>query len=165
MILYLALALTLLFVGYVSIVTARHGVLHSISRSFYTLNQYGKGYWFRLLMFTSGLLLIIISAYSVEYINPWALYGSGIGAIGTGAAAMYYDRITGILHYIFSGIMLVFALIFLGLVYSWVPLILIAIGLLIVFGNREKMPNPIFWFEIYAFSGVLTSLLVWSSTL
>ena len=164
MILYLLIALTILYVGYVSTVTARYGVLHSISRSFYTLQEKKKGGWFRALMFTSGLILILVAAFAGSPFS-WLLYMSGMGALLTGVAALYLDRITGIVHYIASGAMLIFALLFIGFIFSWIPAIVIATGVITVFGNREKMPNPVFWGEIYAFTGVLISLLWWSITL
>ena len=164
MILYLTIALIALYVGYVSIITIIYGVLRSISKSFYILKKKEKGYWFRILMFTSGLLLILIAAYYGSE-HSWALYTSGIGAILTGAAALYYDKITGIVHYIASGVMIVFALVFIGLMVSWIPMTLVGIGLLVVLGNREEMPNPVFWFEVYAFNIVLGTLLWMALTL
>ena len=164
MILYLVIALITLFVGYVGIVTWKYGVLHSISRSFYTLRQVNKGGWFRFLMFTSGLLLILIAAYS-GVVFAWLLYASGIGAILTGAAAMYYKEITGKVHYIASGTMLLGAISFVSFVFSPVIWVLTVLGLFIVIYFRNTMPNPVYWYELYAFSSVLSSLLWWSISL
>jgi len=158
MILYLTVALIVLFVGYVGIVTWKYGVLHSISRSFYTLRELGKGYWFRILMFTSGLLLILIAAYYGSE-HSWALYTSGIGAILTGAAAMYLDKITGIVHYISSAVMLIGVIVFIGLIYTWALLVLAFAGLAIAVKYRKTMPNPVYWYEVYAFSISLITLL------
>lgn len=158
MILYLTIALIVLFVGYVSIITYKYGVLRSISKSVYVLEEKEKGYWFRILMFTSGILLILIAAY---YGSPhsWALYSAGLGAILTGVAAYYYEKITGIVHYISSGVMLIGVIVFVGLVYTWILLILALIGLAVVAKFRKTMPNPIFWYEVYAFSLSLTGIL------
>lgn len=163
---YLVIALITVYVGYVSIVTAIHGVLRSISRSFYTLRENKRGGWFRAMMFTSGILLILITAFAgYPFAIAFTLYLSGIGAILTGAAAMYYKEITGIVHYISSGVMLVFALVFLGLVFSWIPLLIVIVGFLIVIKYKNSMPNPVFWFEVYSFNTVVISLFWWSLTL
>lgn len=164
MILYLIIALITLFVGYVGIVTMKYGVLHSISRSFYTLRTFNKGGWFRAMMFTSGLLLILIAAFAGSPFS-WLLYLSGIGAILTGAAAMYYKEITGKVHYIASGTMLVGAIFFLSFVFSPAIWVITLLGLFIVVYFRNTMPNPVYWYEVYAFSSVLGSLLWWALSL
>lgn len=163
MIVYLTEALTLLFIVYVTLVTVKYGVLHSISNSFYVLYNFDKGGWFRFLMFTSGLLLILIAAFAGSP-HSWSLYLSGIGAMLTGVFAMYADRITGIIHYISSGSMLVFALLFIGLVLSWIPMALVAIGIGIVYAlyRWDKISQPVFWGELAAFSCTLVSLLIYT---
>ena len=163
MIVYITIALIILFVVYVGLVTIKYGVLHSISRSFYVLRKKKKGGWFRAMMFTSGLFLILIAAYAGSH-HSWSLYLSGIGAILTGVHAMYTKQITGIIHYISSGVMLVFALLFVGLVLSWIPMVLISISALVValLALKEKISQPLFWGEISAFGGTLTSLLIYA---
>lgn len=161
MILYLVITLITLFVGYVGIVTMKYGVLHSISRSFYTLRQYNKGGWFRAMMFTSGLLLILIAAFAGSPFS-WLLYLSGIGAVLTGAHAMYAKEITGKIHYISSGVMLIGTIFFISFVFSPAIWVITLLGLGVVIKFRNTMPNPIYWYEVYAFSTSLGSLLWWS---
>jgi len=157
MILYLTLALIILFAGYVGIITAKYGVLRSISTSFMVLKWHRKAYWFRIFMFACGLLLIAIAIlFGGSY--SFLLHISGGGAIATGIAAVYTDKITGIIHYIASGLMLVSGIIFLGFVYSWAPAIIIAMVLVIVYDNKGIMPHPVYWFEVVAFGIVLIGL-------
>ena len=159
----LTIALMLLVAGYISAITVEFGILHSVSRSFYELQKRKKGGWFRAMMFTAGVLIILISAF-ISNGYSILLYLSGIGAILTGAYAMYYDRVTGIVHYISSATMLVAALTFIGFSFTWVPLILAAIGLVVVYGLHKKgMPHSVFWYELFAFTLTLISLWTYVS--
>jgi len=157
----IVIIIAVLFSGYVVGITVKFGILHSISRSYYELEKKGKGFIFTLFLFAVSVLLTLYSAYIPVDGGLWFYFG-GVGAAFTGAASMYYERITGIVHYVASGVLLAAPAIGLLVVFNngW-PLGLLSAGLILAFIAYKKdilRDTIIFWYELYAFSLLIINL-------
>ena len=145
----LIIILTINFVGYVSTVWAKFGVLPSISDSFYAW----KGQWCWL--FTLFCWIMTFTILPIEP-NPFFFFtAAGLGFVG--AAAQIKDKFVEKVHVKGAVIGISAGLLGIGFTYGdwWLVIsALIIAGLIKLF----KIKNDIWWIEITAYSAVIISL-------
>ena len=147
----LIIVLTINFVGYVSTVWTKFGVLPSISDSFYAWKDWKEGtQW----LFTLFCWIITFTLLPIEP-NPFFFFGAaGIGFVG--AAAQIKKKFVEKVHVKGAVIGISAALLGIGFTFgNWwlVTGALIIAGLIKLF----KIKNDIWWIEITAYTAVITS--------
>jgi hypothetical protein len=139
----------IVFVAYMTFISIKFGVIHSISESWYKLPK-GQKAWFTAFCWGLGFPMVV---------HEHGLFMlSAAGFLFVGAATMFKQRMTDKVHYAGAGAGIVGALAGLWVVYgAWWPLMVTAValgGILVT-----KIKHPIYWLEIVAAITIIAGLL------
>jgi len=138
-----------IFLGYISFIVSRYGVLSSISDSWYMLPKNQKPL-FTLVLWGFALPAIIIGECGLMF-----LAGSGIAFVG--AAAAFKDRMTKTVHFSGAavGILSGELAIIINFQMWWIAALF---GLGSILMILTKIKNKIWWIEILAFASISLAL-------
>ena len=152
------------FVLYVLWIALQFGIRKSISESYYVLEKTGHGYYFTFFMwFITGCLIAVIVNLGTDVSGAWSFFVAAIGAAFVGAATMYLQRMSGIVHFTGAVTLIFMSLLGIGLVFgNWHPMYFMGAIIInmIVFGKVIRIPNVIYWIEIVSFIAIITGLFI-----
>lgn len=159
---------TIIFLTYIIFIVNKFGIIHSISESWYKLEDKLKplftffcwGIGFPMIWQMKSMLTGVMELSDIFF------FLSLIGFIFVGAAAMFKSKgaYTNIIHYAGSVVGIFSALIGLGIQYNlWILLYIgIPLGVIILLLSKftSKIKHPIFWLEILASIVILIGLWI-----
>lgn len=155
MINYVLVTLIAWFVVYVVFIWGKFGVLKSISESFKRLEEERLGWLFTIFCFGLGFLMMALTPVMGKFMALGAT-----GALFTGAASSTKNKMSKVVHWAASGLMIFGAVMSIVCTFNqWYPL-----GLAIMSGlvfTAKKIKNPIWWFELLQFVIIMFFLTIW----
>jgi len=150
------------FIAYLAFIISKFGILHSISLSWYRLQEKNPKQGFLFTFFCWGLAIpmMMMSAY-IDADTSTLIMLSGGGLVFTGSAAAFKskDAKTDLVHFIGAATAIISGLLGIGLIYNnFVPMVIVALATILAYMNKLK--NGIFWIEVIAFISIIVGLII-----
>jgi hypothetical protein len=149
--------MTITFPLYITYILWRNNwkVLHSVSDSWYKLKQHERH---EEIFFTIFTYLLGIGTLLQYYLNP-IFFFAGMGFFWVGTQTQFRgESIKETIHYLGAVLGILGSLIGLGLTFSWIPLLLMLVGVGVM--KLLKINNFLWWAEMLAFILVIVGLWV-----
>ena len=130
-------------------------ILHSVSDSWYILKEkeYNEEILFTIFTYLMGIGTLLLYPKSVLF------FFAGMGFFWVGTQTQFKgESIKGTIHYLGAVLGILLSLIGLGLIFSWIPLLIMLGGVGIM--KLLKVNNFIWWAEMLAFLTVIVGLWV-----
>jgi len=155
MILGLFIAMVAVFVGYVSFVVAKYGILPSISDSYYHLPEKWN------FMFTLALWGFAMPAMILGTPVTGLMFGACAGIMFVGAAAQFHKKVTKTVHIIGATLGMGLSQIAIATAFGMWPITAVSVGLvgLIVLFRKQLKYKHVWWIEIVSFTAI--GLVYW----
>lgn len=141
---------SILFIAYLVVMRVTHGKLHSISAGYYVLREDGRDEW----LFHSMMMIMAAYLFGVAiFTESWLFVVSTAGCILVSAAAHYKQKVTDLIHYGGSVMIMGGAAVGCFIAFdNWWVMGGIALGALLNFAlwKWKVITNPVYWAEIVA---------------
>lgn len=140
----------LVFIGYISFIVGRYGILPSISDSYYRLPKKLR-ILFTLFCWGFALPAAIIG---IDLTDNFLMFFAGSGIMFVGAAAEFQEKMTKTVHFTGAAIGIISAQLSTAIDFHlyYVNIIFIVLSLAILLGKRLNiLKNYLWWIEIVAF--------------
>lgn len=139
-----------IFVGYLSFIIGKYGILPSISESYYRLPK-SINFLFTLFCWGFALPAVIIG---VDLTDNFLMFLAGSGIMFVGAAAAFKETLTKNVHMIGAAVGIICAQLSTAFDFHmyYVNVIFVVLSLAILLGKYlGKIKNYVWWIEILAF--------------
>jgi len=141
------------FVGYVSFIIGKYGILPSISESYYRLP---KNLTFLFTLFCWGFALPA-TIVGLDLTDNFLMFFAGAGIMFVGAAAAFKEKMTKKVHFIGAAIGITAAQLSTAFDFHmyYVNVVFITIALTILLGKTVgRIKNYVWWIEMIAFVSI-----------
>lgn len=141
------------FVGYISFIIGKYGILSSISESYYRLP---KSLTFLFTLFCWGFALPAMIV-GLDLTDNFLMFFAGGGIMFVGAAAAFKEKMTEKVHFIGAAIAIIAAQLSTAFDFHmyYVNVVFITIALTILLGKTVgRIKNYVWWIEIAAFLSI-----------
>ena len=146
----LFIAMVTVFVGYVSFVVAKYGILPSISDSYYHLPEKWN------FMFTLALWGFAFPAMILGTPITGLMFGACAGIIFVGAAAAFHKKVTKTVHIIGATVGMSLSQVAITTTFGMWPITAVSVGLvgLIMLFRKQLKYKHVWWIEIVCFTAI-----------
>ena len=151
----------LLFIMYNWLMYEKYGELWSVSSGYYALEEEdGIGELFTFFVWCIGIYLGVVT----YYVDSIYFFLAIVGAVFTGTAAMFKDKMTVGFHYVGSALMIISSTVGCRVEFGyWWVLVSIITSAIIFYGLyfwKRKITNPLYWIEISAFAFITLGISI-----